>query len=104
MKKEKLRNLRIQKGVTQQELADLIATDVSNISRKESGNVGIIWKEWEKFAEYLEVPIADIYEGKQLYNNESIPDENFYKSIIKDLQEYIALLREELKILKNSRK
>lgn len=107
MKKEKLRNLRILKGVTQQELADVIATDVSNISRKESGNVGIVWKEWEKFAEFLDVEVAEIYEGKELYNTESqntIPDGNFYKSIIKELQDYIALLKEENKRLKKSTK
>ena len=48
MQKEKLRNVRKRKGITQQQIADAIATDVSNYSRKESGDVSIRKEEWEK--------------------------------------------------------
>lgn len=50
MQKEKLRNVRKRKGITQQQVADIIATDVSNYSRKESGDVAIRKEEWEKIA------------------------------------------------------
>lgn len=62
MQKEKLRNARKVKGITQQQIADIIATDVSNYSRKESGDVRIFNDEWEKIARFLEVPIEEIFE------------------------------------------
>lgn len=65
MQKEKLRNVRKRKGITQQQIADAIATDVSNYSRKESGDVSIRKEEWEKIARYLEVPVEDIYEEEE---------------------------------------
>ncbi|WP_291939621.1 helix-turn-helix domain-containing protein [Chryseobacterium sp.] len=37
MQRKKLRSVRKRKGFTQQQVADFIATDVSNYSRKESG-------------------------------------------------------------------
>ncbi len=62
MQKEKLRLIRKQKGYTQQQVADYIATDVSNYSRKESGDVRIVQDEWDKLARFFEVPVEDIYE------------------------------------------
>jgi transcriptional regulator with XRE-family HTH domain len=53
MQKEKLRVIRKQKGYTQQQVADFIATDVSNYSRKESGDVKIVKDEWDKLARFL---------------------------------------------------
>lgn len=115
MQKEKLRAIRKKKGYTQQQIADIIATDVSNYSRKESGDVKIVRAEWEKIANFLEVTMEDIYEdddaqivvnndhpvfndssasGIYQYNNSSIP-----LSIVENLQEYISLLKEENKKL-----
>lgn len=62
MVKEKLRDARKRKGYTQQQIADIIATDVSNYSRKESGDVKIIKDEWEKIARFLDVPVEEIYQ------------------------------------------
>lgn len=117
MHKEKLRTLRKQKGYTQQQIADIIATDVSNYSRKESGDVKIFKDEWDKIARFLEVPLEDIYEDDS--NTIIIRNENpvfndspgsggnintfnndFSTSVIKNLQEYIELLKEENKKLK----
>lgn len=116
MQKEKLRLVRKKKGYTQQQIADVIATDVSNYSRKESGDVRIIKDEWEKIAKFLDIPLAEIYEeedaqiivnndhpvfndsaasGVYHYNNNSIPI-----SIVENLQEYITLLKEEIKDLR----
>ncbi|MGI9582169.1 helix-turn-helix domain-containing protein [Chryseobacterium sp. RRHN12] len=71
MQKEKLRNVRKRKGITQQQVADFMATDVSNYSRKESGDVSIRNDEWEKIARFLEVPVEEIYEEDEakLINN-----------------------------------
>lgn len=111
MQKEKLRTIRKKKGYTQQQIADIIATDVSNYSRKESGDVKIVRAEWEKIANFLDVTMEDIYEdddaqivvnndhpvfndssasGIYQYNNSTIP-----LSIVENLQEYISLLKEE---------
>jgi transcriptional regulator with XRE-family HTH domain len=122
MQKEKLRTIRKKRGYTQQEIADLLATDVSNYSRKESGNVKIIRAEWEKIANFLDVPIEDIYEEdeamivieNQVFNdspgssvNSNISGDNISHftndlgiEIIKNLQDYISLLKEEMNTLK----
>jgi transcriptional regulator with XRE-family HTH domain len=124
MQKEKLRLIRKQKGYTQQQVADFIATDVSNYSRKENGDVRIIPDEWEKIARFLDVPVEDIYEeeeAKLVVNNDhpvfndnsgtsagTINSQNNYSnipgSIIENLQGYIALLREENEKLKEELK
>lgn len=57
MVKEKLRKIRIEKGMSQKQLAAALPTDVSNYCRKESGDVQITQQEWEKFAQVLEVSL-----------------------------------------------
>ncbi|PWN70102.1 transcriptional regulator [Chryseobacterium phosphatilyticum] len=123
MQKEKLRVIRKQKGYTQQQIADFIATDVSNYSRKESGEVKIIRDEWDKIARFLEVPVEDIYEEEEatvvinndhpVFNDRSssagvITTQNHYDNIpgtvIENLQGYIALLKEEIERLKEELK
>lgn len=134
MQKEKLRTVRKRKGFTQQQIADAIATDVSNYSRKESGSVKIMHHEWEKIAKLLDVPVEEIYEeeeakiivenpvfndspGANFGNNgrsaNDSPGTNFGDNgtstnisnelsieVIKSLQEYIGLLKEEISKLK----
>ncbi|WP_312994633.1 hypothetical protein [Chryseobacterium flavum] len=43
-------------------MSKIISTDVSNYSRKESGDVRIYDDEWEKLAKALDVPVEDIKE------------------------------------------
>ena len=123
MQKEKLRLIRKQKGYTQQQVADYIATDVSNYSRKESGDVRIVQDEWDKLARFFEVPVEDIYEEETaavvvnndhpVFNDKStsawlITTQNNYDNIpgaiIENLQNYIALLKEENERLKEELK
>ncbi|SIT25990.1 DNA-binding transcriptional regulator, XRE-family HTH domain [Chryseobacterium ureilyticum] len=59
---EKLKSLRKQRGYTQEYMSKIISTDVSNYSRKESGDVRIYDDEWEKLAKALDVPVEDIKE------------------------------------------
>ncbi|WP_288376758.1 helix-turn-helix transcriptional regulator [uncultured Chryseobacterium sp.] len=112
MQKEKLRLLRKRKGYTQKDIADAIATDVSNYSRKESGDVRIIKDEWEKIAKFLNVSVDEIYEEdepKVIINNEHpVFNDNAVSagvmtqfnsistSVIQNLQEYIGLLKKEI--------
>ncbi|PRB04955.1 transcriptional regulator [Chryseobacterium sp. MYb7] len=119
MQKEKLRTVRKTKGYTQQELADVIPTDVSNYSRKESGGVSITQTEWQKLAKFLEVPVEEIYEeeeAKFIIENPVFTDNTGVNvgnniattnisnelsiEIIKTMQEYIGLLKEEINRLK----
>lgn len=123
MEKEKLRRLRKQKGFTQQQIADAIAIDVSNYSRKENGGVKIIREEWEKIAKFMDVPLEEIYQEEEatiIINNENntVSDQagfyningnnsnnyNIPNSVIDNLQEYITLLKEEIARLKEKKK
>ncbi|MFP8894044.1 MULTISPECIES: helix-turn-helix domain-containing protein [Chryseobacterium] len=115
---EKLRTLRKQKGYTQQQIADLLATDVSNYSRKENGDVRIFDDEWEKLAKALDVSVEDIKEEKALQtqnqnstlnDNSSLNDNasinynlfcNVPNYLLENQQEYINLLKEQIKALK----
>lgn len=121
MQKEKLRTVRKMKGFTQQQMADVIPTEVSNYSRKESGAVSITQTEWSKLAKFLEVPVEEIYEeeeAKFIFENpvfNDSPGSNIGNitannvgnitnelsiEIIKTMQEYIGLLKEEIERLK----
>ncbi|MCS3530493.1 helix-turn-helix transcriptional regulator [Chryseobacterium sp. JUb7] len=124
MQKEKLRIARKKKGYTQQQIADVIATDVSNYSRKESGDVKIIKDEWEKIAHFLNIPLEEIYEEEDakivvnndhpVYNDNASSSSgvitqfnNISTSVIQNLQDYISLLKQEIdrlnEELKNSK-
>ncbi|WP_374465774.1 helix-turn-helix domain-containing protein [Chryseobacterium sp.] len=117
MTMEKLRTLRKQKGYTQQQIADLLATDVSNYSRKENGDVKIFDDEWEKLAKILDVSVEDIREEKtatviqNLTFNDSSSNTsnqsgnynqycNIPEYLLENQQEYINLLKEQIKALK----
>ncbi len=124
MQKEKLRTVRKMKGFTQQQMAEVIPTDVSNYSRKESGAVSITQTEWDKLAQHLEVPVEEIYEedeakivienpvfndspGSSVNANNGGDNSNVTNighelsiEIIKTMQEYIGLLKEEIERLK----
>ncbi|WP_431609134.1 helix-turn-helix domain-containing protein [Chryseobacterium sp. 'Rf worker isolate 10'] len=115
---EKLRTIRKQKGYTQQQIADILATDVSNYSRKESGDVRIFDDEWEKLARALNVSVEDIKEERVsqaqtqnaiLNDSSSLNDNasinynlfcNVPNYLLENQQEYINLLKEQIKALK----
>ncbi|MDR6544186.1 transcriptional regulator with XRE-family HTH domain [Chryseobacterium rhizosphaerae] len=113
MIQEKLRNLRKQKGMSQEKMAKAISTDPSNYSRKERGEVRIHDDEWQKLADALEVPVEEIKEEKDLrivHNDNSTFNDNsgnYYNqhfnipnSIVENLQDYISLLKKEIHELK----
>jgi transcriptional regulator with XRE-family HTH domain len=108
MKKEKLKQLRLQKGYTQQQLANFIHTDISNYCKKENGGVAITKDEWKKLANFLNVSEEDIFEEDEKrvaikYENSTFAENagnfNTYNntpdSIVKNLQDFIVLLQEE---------
>jgi transcriptional regulator with XRE-family HTH domain len=107
MQKEKLKQVRIQKGFSQQDMADVICRTKSNYNRKENGFVGIHDEEWQKLAEALEVSVEDIFEEDKTisinYENSTIAENsgnfstynNIPESIVKNLQDFISHLLEE---------
>lgn len=65
MKKQKLIQARKQRGITQQQIAEILCMGVSNYSRKEKGILSMRNEEWEKIAEYLGIPVEEIYEQEE---------------------------------------
>ncbi|MCS4303450.1 MULTISPECIES: helix-turn-helix domain-containing protein [Chryseobacterium] len=101
MKKAKLRAIRKQKGYSQQQVADIIPTEVSNYSRKENGYIKITKNEWEKIALFFNVPVEEIYEADYTsHPSNEISGENMHTYISQLEKENIALL-EKIEILKN---
>lgn len=112
---EKLRNLRKQRGFTQEYMSNVLATDVSNYSRKESGSVKIYDDEWEKLAKALDVKVDEIKEEKEAsviqnltFNDSSSNTQsgnynqyfNIPEYILENQQEYIKILKEQIDSLK----
>ncbi|REC77938.1 transcriptional regulator [Chryseobacterium elymi] len=114
MIQEKLKNLRKQKGMSQEKMAKILSTDTSNYSRKERGETRIHEDEWQKLADALEVPIDAIKEEDKIfsfqYDNPTFNDNaiggnvNYYNLpnfVMDNLQDYIGLLKEQNNLLKN---
>ena len=123
MVQEKLKNLRKQKGISQEKMAKILGTDTSNYSRKERGEVKIFDDEWEKLAKTLEVPIEDIkneeakfsfqFENSTFHDHSgsnitysNVPD--FFletqRKYIEKLEKENTVLSEEIAILKSQLK
>ncbi|GEN73566.1 helix-turn-helix domain-containing protein [Chryseobacterium lathyri] len=112
MIQEKLRNLRKQKGLSQEMMAKILSKDTSNYSRKERGETRIHDDEWRKLANALEVPLEMIKENDTNYAaqhdkracNDYITEGNvnYYipSFVIDSLREYTILLKEENNVLK----
>lgn len=65
MEKIKLIQVRIKKGLTQQQVAEHLCMDISNYNRREKGNNKINNNEWEKLSKFLDVAVEDIYENEE---------------------------------------
>lgn len=110
---EKLKTLRKQKGISQEKMAKILATDTSNYSRKERGETRIHEDEWKKLADALEVPVEEIkdeenglsfkYESPTFNDHAIGGNVNYYNipnSIIDSLHDYIKILKEQIELQK----
>ena len=119
MEKFKLKQVRAQKGFTQQQVAEALFMDVSNYSRKENGHVGITKEEWKRLATFLQVSEEEIYQENEatinnaFFDNSSITNQSSSIStqnigipttVLEHLLDYIALLKEENERLKSEAK
>jgi transcriptional regulator with XRE-family HTH domain len=114
MEKKLLIDARLKKGLTQQQMADLIHMDVSSYNRKEKGTVKVRTDEWQKLAKALAVSVEEIYEpdeahyfvfkdnstGNYLGTNHiySIPE-----YFLELQRKYIQKLEQEVEMLKNKK-
>ncbi len=113
MKKKKLIAARLQKGLTQKQVADNLCMDVSNYNRREKGFVKINYQEWGKLSLLFETPIEAIYESNEgilelpktneVYNYSSNnPDYiTIPKHLLDHQKRYIDLLEEENQLLRS---
>ncbi|KMQ66006.1 hypothetical protein ACM46_00065 [Chryseobacterium angstadtii] len=108
MIQEKLRNLRKQKGISQEKMAKILATDTSNYSRKERGETRIHEDEWKKLADALQVPVEEIKEDDHKFSfnfdgstfNDHVNYYSIPTSIIDSLHDYIKILKEQNELQK----
>ena len=112
MIKNKLITARKEKNMTQSDLADLLFISQSQYQRRERGEIHISDDEWMRMAKFLDKEVEDIKEEESIttinnYDNYSgnyaAGDNYFYnipEFIMKNQQEYIEILKEEIKKLK----
>ena len=114
MIKSKLIKARNRRGFSQEYMANILNMDVSNYSRRESGQIKISAEQWQVLAKKLDVPLEDIYEADEnlififndnstgngnIVNNYSLPQDilDMYKKHINILEQEIYYLKELLK-------
>ncbi|MFV8268597.1 helix-turn-helix transcriptional regulator [Flavobacterium sp. GT2N3] len=107
--KNKLRKARLNKGFSQEEMADLIGMSQPNYCRREKGLKKILDTEWIKMAQELGVKKEDIYESDdQLMLNKNIEENNSRNNrsfIVPDFViDHIKLLKDENRELKEKLK
>jgi transcriptional regulator with XRE-family HTH domain len=98
--KNKLKETRLNKGLSQETLADLIGMTQCNYSRRENGRKVISDTEWTKIAKALDVNKETIYEADRLdTSQDSIVNVPFF-NIPNQALEYIEFLKNENSKLK----
>ena len=113
MLKEKLKQTRIDKKFSQQDMAKHLNISQPHYLRKEKGEIEIRDEEWERMAKLLEVEIDDIKEiDKENSINQNfenitgnyVGSNNVYcnipEYILQNQQEYIGILKKEIQDLK----
>ena len=103
--KHKLLKARLSKGLSQEEIADLLGITQPNYSRREKGQKQISEAEWIKLSEVLCVKKDDIYEpyimpADKKNSNENTPFNIEQFNVPSFIIEYIEMLNEQIKSLK----
>ncbi|SFC53452.1 helix-turn-helix domain-containing protein [Flavobacterium phragmitis] len=104
MTKTKLTNARLAKGISQEELADLIGMTQSNYSRRENGHKKISEVEWIRIAKELGVSKEEIYEPDEDPAPKSDALKMLQFTMPNFILEHIELLKKENKMLKEKLK
>lgn len=115
--KTKLQEARIRKGLSQEQIADMLGMTQSNYSRKENGSSKISKLEWDRLSKTLEVPLEDIFENEDSHififqdnstgnysgtnNIYSIPQH--IEQLLETQRKYIEKLEKEIEDLKSQK-
>jgi len=112
MIKSKLTKARNRRGLSQEYMADLLNMDVSNYSRRESGQIKISAEQWQILAKELAVPLEDIYEADEnlifIFNDNStgygygntVTNYSLPQDILELYKKHISVLEQEIYYLK----
>jgi transcriptional regulator with XRE-family HTH domain len=100
----KLREARVNKGLSQEALADLVGMTQSNYSRRENGKKTISDTEWTKIAKALGVGKETIYEPNKLTTSHEGSVNIPFFNIPRQALEYIEFLKNENSKLKEKLK
>jgi transcriptional regulator with XRE-family HTH domain len=111
MEKQKLIEVRKNRGFSQEQLAKHLHMDVSNYNRREKGQAKITTNEWEKIASFLKVGLEEIFESEEamifVCKDQSVGinhgTNNIYtipEFLLESQRKYIAKLEEENAALK----
>lgn len=101
---EKIRQLRVLRGLSQDNLADEIPMSPGNFGKIERGEIDVNTSVLTKIAKILKVSPAEFFEDKLSSAKESSKDYGFasqhdvneLKQIVKDLAKEVSKLREEI--------
>ena len=116
MIKQKLINARKERNMTQDELGENAGISQSQYQRREQGQIRITDNDWERIAKILQKEVEDIKEEDPVttimnYDNNSgaysASNNYFYnipEFIMKNQQDYIEMLKEEIKRLSEENK
>jgi transcriptional regulator with XRE-family HTH domain len=102
--KAKLREARINKGLSQEALADLVGMTQCNYSRRENGKKAISDTEWTRIAKALGVSKETIYEPNKFNTNHGSTVNVPFFNIPHQALEYIKFLKKENSKLKEKLK
>lgn len=101
---ENLIQARKQKGLTQKEMADMLAMEQTTYSKKERGISRIRENEWIRFAKILDKDVDELKrDNKVTQNNENL-NSNMYLNILEIIIKYNQKLEEENSLLKEELK
>lgn len=95
MEYENLIHARKEKGLTQKEMADLLAMEQTTYSKKERGISRIRESEWQSFAKILEKDVDELKRKDKVLATNYNCDHLMYFNIIKIITEYNQILERE---------
>ncbi|MET3025217.1 helix-turn-helix transcriptional regulator [Flavobacterium sp. UW10123] len=100
MEHENLIKARKEKGLTQKEMAEMLAMEQTTYSKKERGITKIRENEWERFARILDKSIDDLKNRNKIIQKNEQLDHSSYLNIIEIIIKYNQKLEEENSFLR----
>ncbi|MDR0810787.1 MAG: helix-turn-helix transcriptional regulator [Paludibacter sp.] len=111
MQKTKLMEARRNRGYSQEYMANALKMDVSNYSRRESGQIKILPEQWQQIAKELQVPVESIYETDENLififkdnatgNGNIVTNYSLPQDVLELYKKHISVLEQEISYLKD---